>query len=84
MSGVEVETKNNDIYFKIERPMFELLVAGKEVIIEQSDGTSLHFILEDMGFDQMGLAVTKAIEACPEFTSSAHLDMQDRLGRKLP
>lgn len=48
------------MYFKIQEAMFKYLVAGKEVIIEQSDGSKLHFILEDMGWDNMYKAINDA------------------------
>lgn len=45
--------KKDDIYCKFNQEMFRMLVSGKEVIIEQPDGSKWHFILEDMGWDQM-------------------------------
>lgn len=53
--------KNIDVYCKLDEEMFKLLVAGKEVIIEQSDGSKWHFILEDMGWDRMQMAIDDAM-----------------------
>lgn len=52
-----------DIYYRIEEEMFKLLVAGKEVIIEQANGDKLHFSLADMSRDTMKNAIDDAFIA---------------------
>lgn len=62
----------SDVYIKLDQLMFEYLVSGKEVVVEQSDGSKWHFILEDMGWDQMLKAITKA--ACASSQNDQDFD----------
>lgn len=54
--------RQNDVHCKFNAEMFKMLVSGKEVIVEQSDGSRWHFILEDMGYAQMVRAICDALE----------------------
>lgn len=49
-----------DIYLKFTSEMFQLLVAGKEVVVLQSDGSKWHILLEEMGWNEMAKAIRVA------------------------
>lgn len=52
----------NDLYIKIQPELFRLLVTGKEVVIEQPDGSNWHFLVEDMGHAHMIRCIADAWE----------------------
>lgn len=42
-----------DVFCKVSQDMFTMLVAGREVIIGQADGSQWHFALDDIGWAKM-------------------------------
>lgn len=59
-TAIQPKKQTQDVSCIITQAMFELLVAGKQVSIEQPDGSRWHFSLEDMGFSRMEKAVRTA------------------------
>jgi hypothetical protein len=57
---MNTKQKAEDVRCKFDKEMFSFLVSGKEVIIQQPDGSHWHFILEDIGFDEMEKAIRDA------------------------
>lgn len=46
--------------FDIKREMFKWLISGKEVVIEQPDGTKLKFALSGLDLDEIETIVRQA------------------------